>query len=60
MAPDREREMFQLPRRPDKETAHKQLRSHLMIMGSCIAVIRVTPYILHFLTKEKEELKLEL
>lgn len=55
-----EKEMFQLPRRPDKETAYKQLRSHLTIMGSCIAVIRVTPYILHFLTKEKEELKLEL
>jgi hypothetical protein len=52
--------MFQLPKRPDKATAHKQLRTHLTIMGSCIAVIRVAPYILHFLTKEKEELKLQL
>ncbi|XP_020091465.1 mitochondrial import receptor subunit TOM6 homolog [Ananas comosus] len=48
-----------IPRRPDKATAYKQLKTHLAIMGTWIAVIRVTPYILHFLTQEKEELKFE-
>lgn len=48
-----------IPARPDKETAYKQLKVHLALMGACVAAIRVTPYILHFLTKEKEELKLE-
>lgn len=47
-------------RRPDKAAAHKQLKTHLAIMGAVIAAIRVTPIILHILTKEKEELRLEL
>ncbi|KAG1347972.1 mitochondrial import receptor subunit TOM6 [Cocos nucifera] len=49
-----------MPRRPDKATAYKQLKTHLTIMGAWVAVIRVTPYILHYLSQEKEELKLEL
>lgn len=49
-----------LPRRPDKETAYKQLKTHLSIMGAVIAAIRVTPYILHYLTQEKEVLRLDL
>ncbi|KAI0498135.1 mitochondrial import receptor subunit TOM6 homolog [Dendrobium catenatum] len=49
-----------LPRRPDKATAYKQLKRHLTIMGLWVAVVRVTPIVLHYLTKEKEELKLEL
>ncbi|XP_008809473.1 mitochondrial import receptor subunit TOM6 homolog [Phoenix dactylifera] len=49
-----------IPRRPDKATAYKQLKTHLSIMGAWVAVIRVTPYILHYLCQEKEELKLEL
>ncbi|CAD5168959.1 mitochondrial import receptor subunit TOM6 homolog [Musa acuminata AAA Group] len=48
------------PRRPDKATAYKQLKRHLGIMGAFIVVIRVTPYVLHYLSQEKEELKLEL
>ena len=47
-------------RRPDKATAYKQLKEHLSLMGAFIAVIRVTPYVLHYLSQEKEELKLEL
>ncbi|RZR71850.1 hypothetical protein BHM03_00007933, partial [Ensete ventricosum] len=59
----REREEMFLggfPRRPDKATAYKQLKRHLGIMGAFIVVIRVTPYVLHYLSQEKEELKLEL
>lgn len=52
--------MFNIPRRPDKATAYKQLRTHLAIMGAWVSVIRLAPYVIHFLTKEKEELKLEL
>ncbi|KAM0949974.1 putative mitochondrial import receptor subunit TOM6 [Dioscorea sansibarensis] len=49
-----------IPRRPDKATAYKQLKTHLTIMGAFIAAIRVTPYILHYLTQEKEVLRLDL
>jgi hypothetical protein len=46
-------------RKPDKAVALKQLRSHAAMFGAWVAVIRVTPYILHYLVGEKEELKLE-
>ncbi|XP_065857313.1 mitochondrial import receptor subunit TOM6 homolog [Euphorbia lathyris] len=46
-------------RKPDKQTALKQLKTHATMFGVWIAVVRVTPYFLHFLTKEKEELKLD-
>ncbi|XP_024541914.1 mitochondrial import receptor subunit TOM6 homolog [Selaginella moellendorffii] len=45
---------------PDKAEAHRQLRSHLTQFGIWVGVIRVLPYVIHFLTKENEELKLEL
>lgn len=47
-------------RKPDKAAALKQLRTHVAMFGAWVAVIRVTPYILHYLSGEKEELKLEL
>lgn len=47
-------------RKPDKAAALKQLRTHAAMFGLWVAVIRVTPYILHILYDEKEELKLEL
>ncbi|XP_058081216.1 mitochondrial import receptor subunit TOM6 homolog [Magnolia sinica] len=49
-----------IPRRPDKAVAYKQLKTHLMIMGAWVAVIRITPYVLHYLSQDIEELKLEL
>ncbi|KAM0872766.1 hypothetical protein ACQ4PT_038499 [Festuca glaucescens] len=51
-----------LPKKPSKEAAYKELRTHLYIMAGCIAAIRAAPYILHFLNREPEmtELKLEL
>lgn len=51
-----------IPRRPSKEAAYKQLRSHLTVMAACVAVIRAAPYVLHFLTRDADvqELKLEL
>ncbi|XP_022726158.1 mitochondrial import receptor subunit TOM6 homolog [Durio zibethinus] len=54
--------MFQgmFMRKPDKAVALKQLKEHVAMFGVWIAVIRVTPYILHYLSGEKEELKLEL
>ncbi|KAG0496063.1 hypothetical protein HPP92_000754 [Vanilla planifolia] len=56
------RKMFlgAIPQRPDKATAYRQLKRHLAIVGAWVTVIRLTPYILHLLNKEKEELKLEL
>ncbi|KAG2397859.1 Translocase of outer membrane subunit-like protein [Vigna angularis] len=47
-------------RKPDKAAALKQLKSHVAMFGAWVVVIRVTPYVLHFLSGEKEELKLEL
>ena len=51
-----------IPRRPSKEAAYKQLRSHLTVMAACVAVIRAAPYVLHFLTRDADvqELKLEI
>ncbi|KQK14113.1 hypothetical protein BRADI_1g14380v3 [Brachypodium distachyon] len=51
-----------IPRKPSKEAAYKELRSHLIVMASCIVAIRAAPYILHFLTRDADikELKLEL
>ncbi|OVA05193.1 hypothetical protein BVC80_8893g33 [Macleaya cordata] len=48
-----------IPRKPDKAAALKQLRSHVAMFGAWVAVVRITPYILHYLCEEKEELKLE-
>ncbi|KAK9136424.1 hypothetical protein Syun_015754 [Stephania yunnanensis] len=48
-----------IPRRPDKATALKQLKSHLTMFGIWVAVVRVTPYVLHYLCEEQEELKLD-
>lgn len=48
------------PRRPEKAAAHKQLRQHLTILGVWVLAVRLTPYVLHFLTKEPDVLKLEL
>ncbi|KAJ7945991.1 mitochondrial import receptor subunit TOM6-like [Quillaja saponaria] len=47
-------------RKPDKAVALKQLRTHVYMFGAWVAVIRITPYILHYLVGETEELKLEL
>ncbi|PSS29389.1 Mitochondrial import receptor subunit like [Actinidia chinensis var. chinensis] len=46
-------------RKPDKEAALKQLRSHVAMFGAWVAVIRVTPYILHYFSDQNEELKLD-
>lgn len=48
-----------IPRRPDKATAYKQLKVHLATVGAFVVVLRAVPYVLHFLSKEKEELKLD-
>ncbi|KAH1150168.1 hypothetical protein GLYMA_16G059100v4 [Glycine max] len=47
-------------RKPDKAAAQKQLKSHAAMFGAWVVVIRVTPYVLHFLSTKKEELKLDL
>ncbi|XP_039013169.1 mitochondrial import receptor subunit TOM6 homolog [Hibiscus syriacus] len=46
-------------RKPDKAAALKQLKAHVAMFGVLVAVIRVTPYVLHYLYDEKDELKLE-
>ncbi|XP_019053064.1 PREDICTED: mitochondrial import receptor subunit TOM6 homolog [Nelumbo nucifera] len=48
------------PRKPDKAAALKQLTTHVTIFGIWVAVVRATPYVLHYLCEEKEELKLDL
>uniref|UniRef100_A0A7N0T1W9 Mitochondrial import receptor subunit TOM6 homolog n=1 Tax=Kalanchoe fedtschenkoi TaxID=63787 RepID=A0A7N0T1W9_KALFE len=47
-------------RKPDKAAAMKKLKEHVLIFGVCVAVIRATPYVLHYLSGEKDEFKLEL
>ncbi|KAL6348039.1 hypothetical protein AAG906_037768 [Vitis piasezkii] len=46
-------------RKPDKAVALKQLRTHVVMFGAWVAVVRVTPYILHYFSDEKEELKID-
>ncbi|KAK6240503.1 hypothetical protein SCA6_005892 [Theobroma cacao] len=46
-------------RKPDKAAALKQLKAHGAMFGVWVAVVRVTPYILHYLSDDKEELKLD-
>ncbi len=48
------------PRKPDKAVAYKQLQRDLTVIGVWLLAIRITPYVLHFLTKESEELTLDL
>ncbi|XP_075518351.1 mitochondrial import receptor subunit TOM6 homolog [Primulina tabacum] len=47
-------------RKPDKAAAMKQLKSHVAMFGVWVALIRVTPYVLHYFSDQKEELTLEL
>ncbi|XP_054786471.1 mitochondrial import receptor subunit TOM6 homolog [Prosopis cineraria] len=47
-------------RKPDKAAALKQLKSHVAMFSAWVVAIRVTPYVLHYLIGEKDELKLEL
>ncbi|EEF43326.1 mitochondrial import receptor subunit TOM6 homolog [Ricinus communis] len=46
-------------RKPDKAAALKQLKTHAAIFGAWVALIRVTPYVLHYLSDDKDELKLD-
>ncbi|CAA0807576.1 Mitochondrial import receptor subunit TOM6 homolog [Striga hermonthica] len=47
-------------RKPDKAAALKQLKSHVAMFGAWVAVVRATPYVLHYLFDQNEPLKLEL
>ncbi|XP_059314131.1 mitochondrial import receptor subunit TOM6 homolog [Lycium barbarum] len=47
-------------RKPDKAAALKQLKTHVVLFGTWVAVIRVAPYILHYFSDQTEELKLDL
>ncbi|GFY89966.1 Mitochondrial import receptor subunit like [Actinidia chinensis var. chinensis] len=47
------------PRKPDKEVALKQLRTHVAMFGLWVAVVRATPYVLHYFSDHNEELKLD-
>ncbi|KAL7263735.1 hypothetical protein ACSBR1_001815 [Camellia fascicularis] len=46
-------------RKPDKEVALKQLRSHVAMFGVWIAVVRITPYVLHYFSDRNEQLNLD-
>ncbi|CAN4110209.1 unnamed protein product [Withania somnifera] len=47
-------------RKPDKAAALNQLKTHVALFGDWVVAIRVTPFILHDLTDQKEELLLDL
>ncbi|KAL3621203.1 protein translocation complex component [Castilleja foliolosa] len=47
-------------RKPDKAAALKQLKSHVAMFGVWVAVVRATPYILHYFSDQNEQLQLEL
>ncbi|GFP85439.1 mitochondrial import receptor subunit tom6 homolog [Phtheirospermum japonicum] len=46
-------------RKPDKAEALKQLKSNVAVIGVWVAVVRATPYILHYFSDQKQ-LMLEL
>ncbi|KAK4724397.1 hypothetical protein R3W88_027176 [Solanum pinnatisectum] len=46
--------------KPEKADALKQLGTHVALFGVWVAVIRITPYILHYFSDQKEEPVLEL
>ncbi|CAM8922620.1 unnamed protein product [Rhodiola kirilowii] len=46
--------------KPNKEAALKQLKSHVAMFGVWVAVLRVTPYVLHYLSGDEPDLKIEL
>ncbi|XP_059296964.1 mitochondrial import receptor subunit TOM6 homolog [Lycium barbarum] len=52
--------MFPFMRKPDKSAALKQLKTHVALFGTCVTLIRVTPYILHYFSDQKEQLLLDL
>lgn len=45
--------------KPDKKAALKQLRVHGAMFGAWVVAIRVTPYILHYFSDQKQELSLD-
>lgn len=59
---EREREMFpgMFARKPDKEVALKQLRSHVAMFGAWVVVVRAAPYILHYFSDRNEQLTLDI
>lgn len=46
--------------KPEKADALKQLGTHVALFGVWVAVIRITPYILHYFSDQKEEPVLKL
>ncbi|KAI4367648.1 hypothetical protein MLD38_023359 [Melastoma candidum] len=46
-------------RKPDKAEALKQLKVHVAMFGAWVAVIRAAPYVLHYFSTDKDELKLD-
>ncbi|CAN0913873.1 Mitochondrial import receptor subunit TOM6 homolog [Linum grandiflorum] len=47
-------------KKPDKAAAYKELKFHAAMFAGWVAVIRISPYLLHYLSAaEKEELKLD-
>ncbi|CAL5385713.1 unnamed protein product [Camellia sinensis] len=46
-------------RKPDKEVALKQLRSHVAMFGVWVTVVRITPYVLHYFSDRNEQLNLD-
>ncbi|XP_047332800.1 mitochondrial import receptor subunit TOM6 homolog [Impatiens glandulifera] len=47
-------------RKPDKAAALKKMKIHVATFGVWVAVVRLTPYVLHYFSDHNEELKLEL
>ncbi|KAL5704964.1 hypothetical protein ACHQM5_023320 [Ranunculus cassubicifolius] len=50
----------QMPRKPNKEYALAELKGKVTIFAAFVAIVRATPYVLHYLYGEKQQLSLEL
>ena len=46
-------------KKPDKAEALKQLKSHVAMFGAWVVVIRITPYVLHYFSGDRDELSLD-
>ncbi|PIA52446.1 hypothetical protein AQUCO_01000370v1 [Aquilegia coerulea] len=50
----------QMPKRPNRDEAIKQLKTHVKQFVAFCVVVRAVPYVLHYFCQESPELKIEI
>lgn len=46
-------------RKPDKDVALKELRTHVALFGGWVLIVRAVPYVLSYFSDSKDELKID-